>query len=94
MTDATLSLTAAPTYEGTNRLILGIVLAVVTFWLFAQTTLNVAPTMRDDLHITNSERSTRPALQGTMHSRISRNALHPAVARQERDSASRTSDTQ
>lgn len=53
MTDATLSLTAAPTYEGTNRLILGIVLAVVTFWLFAQTTLNVAPTMRDDLHITN-----------------------------------------
>jgi DHA2 family multidrug resistance protein-like MFS transporter len=55
MTDATLSLTAAPTYEGTNRLILGIVLAVMTFWLFAQTTLNVAPTMRDDLHITNSE---------------------------------------
>lgn len=57
MTDATLSLTAAPTYEGTNRLILGIVLAVVTFWLFAQTTLNVAPTMRDDLHITNSASS-------------------------------------
>lgn len=55
MTDATLSLTAAPAYEGTNRLIVGIVLAVVTFWLFAQTTLNVAPTMRDDLHITNSE---------------------------------------
>jgi len=55
MTDATWRLTAAPTYEGTNRLILGIVLAVVTFWLFAQTTLNVAPTMRDDLHITNSE---------------------------------------
>jgi DHA2 family multidrug resistance protein-like MFS transporter len=55
MTDATTSLTAAPTYEGTDRLILGTVLAVVTFWLFAQTTLNVAPTMRDDLHITNSE---------------------------------------
>jgi DHA2 family multidrug resistance protein-like MFS transporter len=54
MTDATLNLTAAPTYDGTNRLILGIVLAVVTFWLFAQTTLNIAPTMRDDLHITNS----------------------------------------
>jgi hypothetical protein len=34
MTDATLSLTAVPAYEGTNRLILGIVLAVVTFWLF------------------------------------------------------------
>ena len=54
MTDATLNLAATPAYEGTNRLILGIVLAVVTFWLFAQTTLNVAPTMRDDLHITNS----------------------------------------
>jgi DHA2 family multidrug resistance protein-like MFS transporter len=53
MTDATLNLAAAPTYAGTDRLILGIVLAVVTFWLFAQTTLN-APTMRDDLHITNS----------------------------------------
>ena len=59
MTDATLSITAAPTYEGMNRLILGIVLAVVTFWLFAQTTLNVAPTMRDDLHITNSESNIR-----------------------------------
>ena len=54
MTDATLNLTPAPAYEGTNRLILGIVLAVVTFWLFAQTTLNIAPTMRDDLRITDS----------------------------------------
>ncbi|HET7753895.1 MAG TPA: MFS transporter [Anaeromyxobacteraceae bacterium] len=32
-------------------LVFGIVLAVVTFWLFAQTTLNVAPAMRDDLGI-------------------------------------------
>ncbi len=55
MTDANLSLAATPAYEGNNRLILGIVLAVVTFWLFAQTTLNVAPTTRDDLHLTNSE---------------------------------------
>lgn len=37
-----------------NRLVLGIVLAVVTFWLFAQTTLNVAPTIRDDLQISDS----------------------------------------
>ena len=50
VTQATLNRAAEPTYVGTNRLILGIVLAVVTFWLFAQTTLNVAPTMRDDLH--------------------------------------------
>jgi DHA2 family multidrug resistance protein-like MFS transporter len=41
-------------YRGTNKLILGIVLAVINFWLFAQTTLNVAPTMRDDLGITDS----------------------------------------
>lgn len=41
-------------YQGTNRLILGIVLAVITFWLFAQTTLNVAPAMQRDLGITDS----------------------------------------
>jgi MFS transporter, DHA2 family, multidrug resistance protein len=36
------------------RLILAVVLAVVTFWLFAQTTLNVAPVMQNDLRITDS----------------------------------------
>jgi DHA2 family multidrug resistance protein-like MFS transporter len=39
---------------GTNKLIFGIVLAVVTFWLFAQTTLNVAPTMASDLGVTTN----------------------------------------
>ena len=38
-------------YVGNDRLLLGIVLAVVTFWLFARTTLNVAPDMRADLGI-------------------------------------------
>ena len=33
-----------------NRLILG----VITFWLFAQTTLNVAPAMREELGISES----------------------------------------
>jgi DHA2 family multidrug resistance protein-like MFS transporter len=42
---------AAQPYHGTDRLILGIVLAVITFWLFAQTTLNVAPVIRDALRI-------------------------------------------
>jgi len=42
---------AASRYHGDNRLIAGIVLAVVTFWLFAQTTLNVAPAIRADLRI-------------------------------------------
>ena len=37
-----------------NRLILGMVLAVVTFWMFAQTTLNVAPAMREELRISES----------------------------------------
>lgn len=46
--------TGVARYHGDDRLILGIVLAVVTFWLFAQTTLNVAPAMRNDLHITAS----------------------------------------
>ncbi|RAR54916.1 DHA2 family multidrug resistance protein-like MFS transporter [Paraburkholderia unamae] len=40
-------------YEGDDRLIAGIVLAVVTFWLFAQTTLNVLPVMRTELRIDN-----------------------------------------
>jgi DHA2 family multidrug resistance protein-like MFS transporter len=44
----------APQYHGGNKLIFGIVLAVITFWLFAQTTLNVAPAMRNDLRIAES----------------------------------------
>jgi DHA2 family multidrug resistance protein-like MFS transporter len=38
-------------YKGNDRLTAGIVLAVVTFWLFAQTTLNVLPAMRTELRI-------------------------------------------
>ncbi len=45
---------AAPSYRGSDKLILGIVLAVVNFWLFAQTTLNIASTMRADLRISES----------------------------------------
>jgi DHA2 family multidrug resistance protein-like MFS transporter len=45
---------ATPQYHGDDKLVLGIVLAVVTFWLFAQTTLNVAPAMRADLRIAES----------------------------------------
>lgn len=33
-------------YKGDNKLILGIVLGVVTFWLFAQSLLNVVPTLQ------------------------------------------------
>ena len=45
-------ISSAPgSYRGDDKLLLGIVLSVITFWLFAQTTLNVAPAMRDDLGI-------------------------------------------
>src|ERR1051325_6663424 len=53
MSSTTAAITS-DTHRGTNRLIIGIVLAVITFWLFAQTTLNVAPTMRDELGISES----------------------------------------
>lgn len=43
--------TLAQEYKGTARLLIGIVLAVLTFTLFAQTTLNIAPVMREDLGI-------------------------------------------
>ncbi|HEY3580453.1 MAG TPA: MFS transporter [Pyrinomonadaceae bacterium] len=51
---STTTAATAQTHRGANKLILGIVLAVVTFWLFAQTTLNVAPAMRDELRISES----------------------------------------
>lgn len=41
-------------YRGTDKLIFGVVLAVTTFGLFAQTMLNVAPTMRDELRLSES----------------------------------------
>jgi DHA2 family multidrug resistance protein-like MFS transporter len=65
MTVATLPVrTTRRGYEGTDRLILGIVLAVTTFWLFAQTTLNVAPSMAADLRISDSVSILR---QGDVH---------------------------
>jgi len=30
-------------YRGDDRLLFGIILGVLAFWLFAQTTLNIAP---------------------------------------------------
>ena len=37
-------------YQGDNKLILGIVLGVVTFWLFAQSLLNVVPTSQQSFN--------------------------------------------
>src|SRR5690349_18258668 len=38
-------------YVGNDRLLFGIILGVLAFWLFAQTTLNISPTMAADLGI-------------------------------------------
>ncbi|WP_407279837.1 MFS transporter [Aromatoleum evansii] len=40
---------SSSSYQGTDRLLVGIILGVITFWLFAQTTLNIAPDMQRDL---------------------------------------------
>ena len=37
------------TYKGTDRLLYGIILGVLAFWLFAQTTLNINVGMAQDL---------------------------------------------
>jgi len=55
------STTAAPVpdaYGSTDKLIFGIDLAVIPFWLFAQTALNVPPTMRGGLRISESLTNT------------------------------------
>lgn len=38
-------------YKGTNKMIIGIVFGVITFWLFAQSMVNVVPAVQDDLGI-------------------------------------------
>lgn len=38
-------------YKGTNKMIIGIVFGVITFWLFAQAIVNVVPAVQEDLGI-------------------------------------------
>src|SRR5687767_15424362 len=40
---------ASASYRGDDKLLFGIILGVLAFWLFAQTTLNIAPAMALDL---------------------------------------------
>ena len=49
MATATGSPSRADGFKGNDSALLGIVLAVVTFWLFAQTTMNIGPLMADDV---------------------------------------------
>src|SRR6478752_9568978 len=41
-------------YRGDDRLLFGIIFGVLAFWLFAQTTLNIAPAMAVDLAVATS----------------------------------------
>jgi DHA2 family multidrug resistance protein-like MFS transporter len=41
-------------YRGDDKLLFGIILGVLAFWLFAQTTLNIAPAMAADLNVAAS----------------------------------------
>lgn len=41
------------TYKGTNKMILGIVFGVLTFWLFAQAIVNVVPAVQKDLGVSS-----------------------------------------
>lgn len=41
-------------YTGNDRLLVGMILGVLTFWLFAQTTLNIAPDMGRELGLSPS----------------------------------------
>jgi len=47
---ATETKAAAPTYQGTEKLLWGIVLGVITFWLFAGTVGTVAPEILKDIN--------------------------------------------
>lgn len=47
---STVSLTEAQ-YVGTDRLLAGIVLSVLTFWLFAQSVINVVPVVKSSIDI-------------------------------------------
>lgn len=48
VSDMDANVESAVRYEGNDRLLFGIIMGVVGFWLFAQTTLNIAPDMSRD----------------------------------------------
>lgn len=49
VSDMDANVESAVRYEGNDRLLFGIIMGVVGFWLFAQTTLNIAPDMSRDI---------------------------------------------
>ncbi|HEY4555720.1 MAG TPA: MFS transporter, partial [Lysobacter sp.] len=59
---ATVDADAAPAFRGNDRLLIGMILGVLSFWLFAQTTLNIAPDMQRELGIAASTMTGAVAL--------------------------------
>ncbi|RAV76125.1 MFS transporter, partial [Aerococcus loyolae] len=49
-------------FRGNDRVLCGIILGVITFWLFAQTTLNIAPDMGRDLDLGANTMNTAGAI--------------------------------
>ncbi|MHD0396871.1 MFS transporter [Staphylococcus simulans] len=62
-------MSATRPFKGDNRLLLGIILGVITFWLFAQSVLNVVPTLQESFS-TNA---------GTINIAVSLTALFSAL---------------
>src|SRR6185437_128928 len=62
LTSATPPDATATTFRGNDRVLLGMIMGVLAFWLFAQTTLNIAPDMQRDLGLTSSLMNTAVAL--------------------------------
>lgn len=50
---ATTHAAEAAAYKGTNKLLVGIVFSVLTYWLFAQSLLNMAPAVQSDLGVSS-----------------------------------------
>lgn len=51
-------------YKGTNRLLIGIVLSVLSYWLFAQSLLNMAPDVQTSLGISAGTLSSGVSITG------------------------------
>ena len=56
------STTSNIAFKGNDRLLFGIILGVIAFWLFAQTTLNIAPDMSRDLGMTANSMNSAVAI--------------------------------
>lgn len=57
------STTNSIAFKGNDRLLFGIIMGVIAFWLFAQTTLNIAPDMSRDLGMTANSMNIAVASQ-------------------------------